>query len=405
MEKSVLILGAGVAGVTVAETLRSKGHKGGITLIGDEAAGAYHRPPLSKGFLVGKVDADQLAMRKPDALQKLAVEYISGVSAIRVDREQRRVEFADGSWRQFDQLAFCTGARPRIPQIPGITARGVFTLRTLADAQAIASELPDAKNVVVIGGGFIGLEVASVMRLIGKSVTIVEAADRLMGRAVGIQMAQFFEDAHRQRGALVMTGASVVAIEVDNQQAVAVCTADGKRLPADLVIVGVGVIPNTELAQSAGLDVQGGIVVDSCCQTSVPGIVAAGDCAARLLSTGQTQRIESIHNAVEQGKTAAAALLGVESSVVSVPWFYSDQYDLKLQMAGISTGFETSVVRGNIADEKFSVCYFKGRRMIATETVNFPAESMAFRKLLGAGRSISPEQAGDTAFSLASVNG
>lgn len=403
----VVIVGAGQAGVQSAEALRAGGFTGEITLLSDEPHGPYHRPPLSKAWLAGEIDAAQLVMRAPELLAKKGIALRTDVKAASIDRKTQEVVLADGSRLPYSGLAIATGATPRRLPIPGANAPGVLALRTRDDASAIAEhfQLCAAKHlpVVVIGGGFIGLEVAATARKKGLAVTVLEAAPRLLGRVLAPMLCDWYAQLHRSHGVSLQLGARIEAIEVDAQgQACAVRMADGQRVPAGLVVMGVGVAARDELAHAAGLSCDHGIVVDACGRTDDPLIVAAGDCTARRLGDGSLLRLESVQNATEQGKSAAAALLGQERPFTATPWFWSDQYDKKLQMAGLSAGADAWVVRGPMEAPSFSVCHYRAGKLVAVDSVNSPKDHLQARKLLDAGVSPTPEQAGDLAFNLAS---
>ncbi len=403
----MIIIGAGLAGLTAAETLRAEGYEGSITLIGDEAHAPYQRPPLSKGFLLGETREAQLMMRPAEVLAKKNIALRVGAGATAIDRAAKQVTLGDGSTLAYDGLALCTGSRLRPLSLAGADWQGVYGLRSLDDAKAIAAALETAQNVVVIGGGFIGLEVASVARRKGKQVTVLEAADRLMARVVAPLISQFYLDLHTRHSAEVVLGASVTELAGHDGRIAAVRTKDGREFPADLVLVGIGIIPNAELAQAAGLEVNGGIVVDACGRTADPAIVAAGDCTARRLDDGSLRRLESVQNALEQGRSVAAALLGRERPFHAAPWFWSDQYDVKLQMLGLTAGFDQVVTRGtvdvNATTQKFSAYYYKAGKLIAIDSLNQPPDHMNGRKLFDKGISPTPEQAADVTFDLNSL--
>lgn len=404
----IVIIGAGQAGVQTAEALRSSGYEGSITLLGDEAEGPYHRPPLSKAWLAGDMEAAQLVMRAPEMLARKHIELRTGVTVTGIDRAAQRVLLADGTSLAYSGLLLATGSTPRRLPLPGGDAAGVLALRSKADANAMAERMALCieKNlpVVVIGGGFIGLEVAATARKKGLAVTVLEAAPRLLGRVLAPKLSDWYAELHRSHGVNLVFDARIAALNVGNDDAVTgVQMADGTVHPAGLVVVGIGVNANDQLAQAAGLECDRGIVVDGCGRTSDPAIVAAGDCTARRLPDGSLLRLESVQNATEQGKSAAAALLGQDRPFTATPWFWSDQYDKKLQMAGLSTGADQWAVRGDMAANSFSVYHFKGEQLLAVDSVNAAKEHLQARKLLDAGVSPTLAQATDTGFDLGSL--
>lgn len=399
----LVIVGAGLAGLTVAETLRTEGYGGPITLIGSEAHAPYHRPPLSKGFLHGETPEAQLTMRPAELVAKKNIALRVGAGVTAIDRAARQLTLDDGSTLSYDGLALCTGARLRPLPLAGADLPGVFGLRSLDDSKAIKAALETAQNVVIIGGGFIGLEVAAVACRKGKHVTVLEAAERLMARVVPPAISQFYLDLHTRHGVELVLNATVSALVANEGRISAVRAGDGREFPADLVLVGIGVIANAELAQAAGLEVAGGIVVDACGRTADPAIVAAGDCTVRRLADGSLRRLESVQNAMEQARSAAAALLGRERPFTATPWFWSDQYDVKLQMAGLTAGFDQAVPRGDPTTRKFSCYYFKTGRLIAIDSLNQPTDHLTGRKLLDQGISPTPAQAADSGFDLSTL--
>lgn len=404
----IVIIGAGQAGVQTAEALRSSGYEGSITLLGDEADGPYHRPPLSKAWLAGDMEAAQLVMRAPEMLARKHIELRTGVTVTGIDRAAQRVLLADGTSLAYSGLLLATGSTPRRLPLPGGDAAGVLALRSKADANAMAERMALCieKNlpVVVIGGGFIGLEVAATARKKGLAVTVLEAAPRLLGRVLAPKLSDWYAELHRSHGVNLVFDARIAALNVGADGAVTgVQMADGTVHPAGLVVVGIGVNANDQLALAAGLECDRGIVVDGCGRTSDPAIVAAGDCTARRLPDGSLLRLESVQNATEQGKSAAAALLGQDRPFTATPWFWSDQYDKKLQMAGLSTGADQWAVRGDMAANSFSVYHFKGEQLLAVDSVNAAKEHLQARKLLDAGVSPTLAQATDTGFDLGSL--
>lgn len=400
----IVIVGAGQAGVQAAEALRAGGYEGSITLLGDEPHGPYHRPPLSKAWLAGEMDAAQLVMRAPEMLARKGIELRTGLTVQRIDRDAKTLQLADGSALPYTSLVLATGARPRALPLTGGDAAGVLPLRSRADASAIAERMSVCIEkdlpIVVIGGGFIGLEVAATARKKGARVTVLEAAPRLLGRVLAPVLSDWYASLHRGHGVQLMLNAQVAGIEADATGVSGVKLADGSVLPAGLVVVGIGVVANDQLARDAGLACDRGIVVDACGRTSDPAIVAAGDCTARRLADGSLLRLESVQNATEQGKSAAAALLGQDRPFTATPWFWSDQYDRKLQMAGLSTGADAWAVRGDMAGGSFSVYHFQDDRLLAVDSVNAAKDHLQARKLLDAGVSPTPWQAGDVSFDL-----
>lgn len=397
----IVIIGAGQAGLQVAESLRSEGYDGTITMLGNEPRPPYQRPPLSKAYLLGESSEAQLILRSPEVLARKRIDLKVGASVGAIDRAAKKVRLADGTEIEYAGLCLATGSRPRPLPVSGADLANVFPLRTLADTQAIAACLPSVGRVVVIGGGFIGLEFAAVARKLGKEVVVLEGADRLMPRAVTPMMSAFFRALHVNHGVQIELGAAVSALVGNAGKVASVRTADGREFPADLVLVGIGILPNTELAQQAGLECDRGIVVDSGSRTSDPTIVAAGDCTARRLPDGSLIRLESVQNAVEQGKSAAVALLGKERQFTAAPWFWSDQYDVKLQMVGLSAGHDKTVLRGDPAAQSFSAFYYRGDKLIAVDSVNRSQDHLPARKLLDLGISPTTNEARDPDFALA----
>ncbi|MBP7915342.1 MAG: FAD-dependent oxidoreductase [Vitreoscilla sp.] len=399
-----VIIGAGQAGVTTAEALRSGGYAGTITLLGDEPYGPYHRPPLSKAWLAGEITEGQLVMRAPEMLARKDISLRTSASVVAVDRAARQVRLADGEMLPYTGLVFATGCSPRTLPIPGADASNVLALRTRTDASRIADLMAacgeSGAPVVVIGGGFIGLEVAATARKKGLRVTVLEAAPRLLGRVLAPVLSEWYAALHRRHGVDLVLDARIAAIETAAHQAVGVRLADGRHLPCGLVVLGVGVTANDQLAVAAGLACDRGIIVDACARTTDPLIVAAGDCTARRLVDGTLLRLESVQNATEQAKSAAAALLGHNRPFTATPWFWSDQYDKKLQMAGLSGGEDAWAVRGDSDSASFSVYHFQAGRLIAVDSINGAKDHLLARKLLEAGVSPAPSQASDPGFDL-----
>jgi 3-phenylpropionate/trans-cinnamate dioxygenase ferredoxin reductase subunit len=413
---STLIVGTCQAGVQLAATMRELGDDDPIVMIGEEAHRPYQRPPLSKGWLTGQLEPDDVILRTRDWFADRDIDLIAGDRVVSIHRNPDGSGVAQtlgGRGIPFTRLALTTGAAVRRLPLPGTDYRGVHYLRDADDAIALGPALAESEvdRVVVIGGGFIGLEAAAAARELGKSVTVVEGTGRLVGRVVSEQTSRFYNDAHRRRGTEILLGARIAGIRgVDATSAghrgsvTGVELEDGTILPADLVVIGIGVLPRVELAVQLGLDVAGGIVVDEACRTSDGRTVAAGDCTIMPnpypRGEGGMVRIESVNNALEQAKVAAATLLGHQASYETVPWFWSDQADLKLQIAGLSSGYDQVIVRGDPDSEKFSVLYFRGGLLIAADCVNQPVEFMTVRHALMRGQNIPVEAAADTATPL-----
>jgi len=398
--RSIVIIGAGHAGVQAAASLREEGSDDAIVLLSGEPDLPYQRPPLSKAFLKGAMDLAGLPLRAEQFYREKQIDLRLGVQATHIDLAARRVELgADGS-EPFDHLILATGARPRPFAIPGADLDGVLGLRNIADAASIRERLGPGRRVVVIGAGFIGLEIAATALAVGGEVTVVEIA-RPLGRAVSPPTSDFFLDAHQTFGARFRLGVGVDAIEGANGAAGAVVLTDGERVPADLVIVGVGVLADDRLARAAGLACDNGIVVDALLAASDPAVSAIGDCALfPQHSVGQMLRLESVQNATDQAKGVARRLTGKPAPYAALPWFWSDQGDLKLQIAGLSHGVDRWTLRGDPKDRAFAAFGFRGGALAAVETVNRGAEHMAARRIIGGSLPISPDEAGDPAFDL-----
>ncbi|GAA2080010.1 NAD(P)/FAD-dependent oxidoreductase [Actinomadura alba] len=411
MSNGTLIVGGSQAGLQLAVSLRQLGDTSPIILVGEETHPPYQRPPLSKEFLAGQAELDSLAFRAPAFYADSGIDLVCGerVSELGLSPSgppgSGVAATANGRELPFDRLALTVGAGPRRLALPGADLDGICYLRDHNDAADLRARLATASKVVVVGGGFIGLEVASEARALGRSVTVVEAAERLMARAVGPVVSEFYRQAHLRRGIDVRLSSGVSGFDGERGRVTGVELSDSTHLPTDLVLVGVGVLPRTELAEQLGLVCDQGIVVDAHARTSDPSVVAAGDCTVQPHPmTGQGRvRLESVQNAVAQARVAAATLLGRLDDVKSVPWFWSYQGDLKLQIAGLAAGYDDYVVRGEPDDERFSVLYYRQNRLLAIDAVNRPADYMAVRKALGQGVTIAPDRAGDAAIPLKSL--
>ena len=406
-QAGVVIVGSGQGGYQVAASLRENGYQGPIALVGDEPGLPYQRPPLSKSFLAGKMPEQELALRPDSFYPDREISIFAPERAVRIDRKARQVKLDSGRDLHYAHLVLAVGARPRLLRIPGADLRHVHALRSRADAQAIHAQLQQAQRVVVIGAGFIGLEVAEVASAMGRQVHVIEFADRALKRAVSKEVADFLVEAQAKRGVMFRFSTGGVSLLGDNGKVAAVVTSEGQTLPADLVVVGVGVEPNMELAQDADLDIDDGIVVNAQLLTSDPSISAIGDCARFPVDFCPTPvRLESIQNAVDQARCVAARLAGksaIDVKYSKVPWFWSDQGVNRLQIAGVSAANDAAVVRGDRSQGKFSVLRFRGERLTAVESINSAADHMAARKLIAEGIPITHNQASDVSLKLASL--
>lgn len=392
---TVVVVGAGQAGVQTAASLRDNGYPGKVVLIGDERGEPYQRPPLSKGYLEGTADAARLTLRGSSFFAKNDIDFLNA-RVRRVDRDRKRVLTADGDELAYTHLVLATGSRNRALPVPGAGLDGVFGLRTREDADVLRDRLGAAKDVVVIGGGFIGLEFAATAAKLGRSVTIVETAGRVLARVASPAVSAHYANLHETHGNRVLTGTAVTRLLGRSSVTGVEVAGDGPDLvlPADLVVVGIGVMPNTELAADAGLAVENGILVDESLSTSDPDVSAIGDCAAHPspFAAGPV-RLESVQNAVDQARCVAAKLTGETAPYRSVPWFWSDQFHAKLQIAGLANGYDRTVVSGEPG--AFSVFCFQGERLRAVESVNRPADHLAARRLFAAGTGLHPDDIGD----------
>ncbi|GFE79835.1 oxidoreductase [Steroidobacter agaridevorans] len=401
-QPSVAIIGAGQAGLQVAVSLREQHYEGRIALIGDEPHVPYARPPLSKAYLLG--EAGDLALRPQTYFAQHRIDLIAGKRAVAIDRTRRMVGLDDESVIEYDHLVLATGARNRSLPIPGVELGNVFLLRTLDEAALLRERMAAAKNVVVIGAGFIGLEFAATATKLGANVTVLDVADRPMARALSKTMSAVFTREHEKTGVRLMFNTQAMRL-LGEQCVTAVETVDGKILPADLVLIGIGVIPNVEVAATCNLTVENGIVVDEFLQTSDPHISSIGDVAAfsnRHLGGGRV-RLESVQNASDQARCVAARIMGQPDAYDAVPWFWSTQGSLKLQMAGLPSSGCEEVVRGDPNASKCSVFLFRDGKLACVETHNRPADHMLARRLLAERAALTPDQAADPTFDLKSL--
>jgi 3-phenylpropionate/trans-cinnamate dioxygenase ferredoxin reductase subunit len=401
MAGRVVIVGAGQAGYQVAASLRGKKFDGEIVILGDEPVLPYQRPPLSKGYVKGETKEDALLLRPESFYSTNTITVRLNCQVTAIDRASREVVLASGDRLAYDSLVLATGGRVRKLPVPGAELAGVAYVRTLADAVALKPQIEAADNVVVIGGGFIGLECAAVARTLGCEVVVLEAMDRLMARVVSPVLSDYYRDLHRSRGVDVRLGASVTEIMGAGGRVTGVRCGDGAAVLADLVVIGIGIIANDDLAKAAGLACDRGIVVDALLRTSDPDIYAIGDCATfPHPMAGGPLRLESVQNAIDQGKTVADAIMGDAKPYAAVPWFWSDQYEVKLQIVGMTQHYDDTVTLGDVAGGRFSVLYFRKGTLTGIDSVNMPSDHVAGRKLFGAGKTVAIETARASGFSL-----
>ena len=398
---TLLVIGGGQAAAQAIASARQWGFGGKIRLIGEETALPYQRPPLSKAYLKGEMDEERLYFKPAEWYAEQNVETRLGIRAEAIDRKARSVSLSDGSAVSYDALVLATGSRPRPLPLEGAKLEGVHELRDLRDVDGLKPVVTAGKAMVIVGAGYIGLEAAAVARQLGATVTVLEMADRVLARVTSPVMSEFYTKLHETNGVRIMTGATLTALHGEHGRINAVELADGTRLNADIVLIGIGILPNSELAEAAELDCNGGILVDEDARTSDRRIFAAGDCTVRpLVHYGRTGRLESVHNAIEQGKLAAAAITGRERPKLDVPWFWSDQYDAKLQIAGLSEGYDEHIVRGDPETGRFAVFYFRSGQLIAVDAVNAAPEFIVTKKLIISGQSLAPAELQDTSLSM-----
>jgi len=382
---SFVVVGGGQAGLQICESLRKSGYDGDLTLVAEEATLPYQRPPLSKKFLAGEVEEARLLFRPAPYFEKLDVTVRLGTQASALDAQGHTLTLSDGSVIGYDKLALTLGARNRPLPCPGGDTVGVHYVRSLEDSRGLALSLAQSQRLAIIGGGFIGLEVAAVAASMGKTVIVIEMQDRLLARVVAPRLSDFYADLHRSHDVVLRLGSAVEKL-TSLADGIEVCISGPNGRSAevvDCVVAGIGVQPNQELAEKAGLACDGGILVDIHGRTSDPDIVAAGDCTMHDNGfLGRRVRLESVQNAVDQAKVAAGTMLGQEDRYCQVPWFWSDQYDAKLQIAGIGAGHDHAVLRGDVGNAAFTEFYFKAGQLIGADSINRPQDHMACRKLL-----------------------
>jgi 3-phenylpropionate/trans-cinnamate dioxygenase ferredoxin reductase subunit len=405
VSQRLVVIGAGHAAGQLLSSLAQDGFPGSIAVIGDEPHPPYQRPPLSKKFLAGELALDRLYVKPAAFYEKIGARLILAARATGIDRQQHFVTLDSGEPLPYTTLVIATGSRPRLLSLPGAGPCDVLYLRTIADVEAIRARFAPGRRLVIVGGGYIGLELAAVAARSGLQTTVLEQAPRLMARGVGPLVSAFYERLHREEGVAIVTGVAVSGIDGkgDGRHVIAGAT----RYPADIVVVGVGAVPNVELAAEAGLPVDNGIVVDAQCRTQDPAVFAIGDCTSQHHPMlGQRLRLESVNNAVEQAKVAAAAICARPMPPVQTPWFWSDQYDVKLQMAGLPAGHDSVVVRGNPeTGRSFAVFYLRAGRLIAIDAVNRAPEFMMSRQLIAGGKALDAERLRDERIAVKDLAG
>lgn len=403
----IVIVGAGHGGAQAAIALRQGGFAGSVVVIGDEPDLPYERPPLSKDYLAGDKPFERLLLRPPAFWAEREVAFATGERVVHVAPAAHRLTTASGRELDYGALIWATGGSPRRLGCAGADAAGIHYVRHRADIDALVAELPQARRIAIVGGGYIGLEAAAVLAKRGLAVTVVEAQPRVLARVAGADLSRFFEDEHRGHGVNIMLGAEVESIAVEQGRAAGLSLKDGAVVPADLVIVGIGIVPAVAPLLEAGAAGGNGVLVDDYCRTTLPDVYAIGDCAAHAngYAGGAVIRLESVQNANDMATTAARALLGRPEPYHTVPWFWSNQYDLKLQTVGLSIGHDAALLRGDPATRSFSVVYLKAGRVIALDCVNAVKDYVAGRALVAAGTLADPVQLADPQVPLKSLAG
>ena len=400
-----MIVGAGHAGGTAAALLRQHGHTGSIVLVGEEPVAPYQRPPLSKAYLKGEADADDLMLRPEAFYAEQGIALRLGVRAEAIDRAGKRVRLAGGSDLAYDLLILATGSANRRLSLPGAEDGDLLELRSLRDAERLKQALGPGRRLAIIGGGYIGLEAAASARALGAEATVIELAPRVLARVACEELSGFFEGYHRAQGVQILTGVQVEAVERAEGRISAVRLRDGRRIACDAVLAGVGALACSDLARESGLECDLGVVVDTAGRTGDPSVFAIGDVTFRPMPhyADRRHRLESVPGAVEQARQAVAAILGLPAPPHEVPWFWSDQYDLKLQIAGVPFDADRRVIRGDIRAARFAIFHLQGDHLVAVEAVNRPPEFMAGRQLIAQGRRVDAERLTDPEASMREV--
>ena len=393
----VVIIGAGQAGAACAAKLRALGFNGQITIIGEESALPYQRPPLSKAYLLGEMDQERLLLRSPDFYADQSITLHLGMPVTAIDTVAQTITLGD-EYLAYDDLVLTTGSIPRrLPAAVGGDLDGTYTVRTLADVDAIRSEFVAGRKLVIVGGGYIGLEAAAVGANLGLDVTVLEMAPRILQRVAARETSDYFRALHKEHGVKIMESTSLVRL-LGEKHVWGVRLADGRELPADFIITGLGILPATGLAEAAGIVLENGIRTDNMGRTSAPHVWAAGDCASFPWQGGRL-RLESVGNAIDQAETVAANIIGMNTPYVAQPWFWSDQYDTKLQIAGLNTGYDLIVTRGP-EENALSFWYFRGKTLLAVDAINDSRAYMVGKRLIEQGCSLDPAAISDPTTSL-----
>lgn len=402
MTERIIIVGGGQSGAQAAITLRESGFAGSVVMIGEEPDLPYQRPPLSKTYLLGTLSAERIELRPASYYRDLDIDVLTGVSVKQIQRANKQLHLTNADRMPYDKLLLSTGSRPRVLPVPGADLPGVHYLRTKADAEHLRDSMMAGQRLMVIGGGYIGLEIAAAGIALGLRVTLLEAAPRVLARVTGTRIAEHFTALHRSRGVEVRCCAAIERIEGSGRVSGVRC--DGESLPADLVAVGIGVTACDTLARDAGLPCDNGIVVDMKCRTADPAIFAAGDCTNHPNPLiGRRLRLECVHNAIEQAKCAALNMLGKNRDYAVTPWFWSDQYDTKWQSVGLSSGHDETVIRGKPEDGRFALFYLTDGVLTAVDAVNSPREFMACRMLIPQRLRVSVDRLGDPSIPMLEV--
>ena len=401
MKLGTVIVGTGQAGFQTAASLRERGYEDAITLIGEEPHIPYQRPPLSKGFPLGTQDLESIELRPRNFYPNHRIQLLAGERVTAIDRATKQVSLKSGGSIPYEKLVLAVGARNRTLPIKGAELDGVLYLRSLDEATVLKERMKSANEIVVIGGGFIGLELAAVACSLGKTVTVLEALPRLMSRVVAPIISEFYRELHSNKGVKILCNANVFEIRGSTGRVESVLLDNGTHYPAELVFVGIGVVPNVEIARDAGLRITNGIAVNEFLQTDDENIFAIGDCAEHpCVFAGERIRLESVQNAADQAQCVATTIAGERNRYSALPWFWTDQFELKLQMAGVSHRHDRIVTRGSAENRKLSVFYFREEQLIAIDSINRPLDHMMGRKLIAAGTRLTPEEAADESVDL-----